>query len=86
MKELESKGFFTNEDGTNALKSELDPKRKYGRDVMLPKLPRSAYTFFVADNVRTLMEKEKLKSTEAITKVAKMWKSLSEKKKKPYEK
>jgi hypothetical protein len=86
MTELTSKGFFTNEDGTSALKSEKDPKRKYGPGVMLPKKPKSAYFIFQNDNLKTVMEKEKIKMTEAVKKISQMWKSLPQKKMKVYEK
>ena len=49
LKEFESKGFFTNEDGTKAL--ETDPKKKYGKNVVLPKKPKNVYSIFVAKNL-----------------------------------
>ena len=85
MKEFTSKGQYTNDDGTSALKSELDPKRKYGPDVMLPKKTKSAYFIFTNENMRTIIEKEKLKLTDAAKKISQMWKALPEKKIKIYE-
>ena len=85
MKELSSKGCYNNDDGTSALKSEQDPKRKYGPDVMLPKRTKSAYFIFSNENMKSVMDKEKPKVTEATQKLSQMWKVLPEKKMKIYE-
>ena len=49
LKEFETKGFFLNKDGTKAL--ETDPKKKYGKNVVLPKKARNAFSYFVSKNV-----------------------------------
>lgn len=85
MQELTDKGYFNNDDGINALKSEKDPKRKYGPTVMLPKNTKSAYFIFMIENMKIILEKDKMKVTEATKKIAEMWKVLPEKKVKLYE-
>ena len=39
LEELEKKGYFTNADGTKSTDMQLDPKKKFGKDVVLPKRP-----------------------------------------------
>ena len=60
IKEFKENGFYTNEDGTDAFESEKNPKRKYGRDVLLPNSPKCAYTSFLSANIKPLMDKEKI--------------------------
>ena len=56
MKELNQKGFFTNDDGSDAFITETDPKRKFGLDVVLPKYPMTAFTLFSKENTSKLMK------------------------------
>ena len=55
IKEFNSNGFFSNDDGSNAFITEKNPKRKYGPDVMLPNYPKCAYAFFLKQNFKSLM-------------------------------
>ena len=75
LKEFESKGFFTNQDGTKAL--ETDPKKKYGKDVVLPKRPKSAYSHFMSINIGLIKSKIECKSEEAMKECGKQWKEMS---------
>ena len=83
LKEFESKGFFTNQDGTKAL--ETDPKKKYGKDVVLPKMPKTAYTHFMSINIGLIKSKIECKSEEAMKECGKQWKEMSPKDKNQYE-
>ena len=75
-KEFESNGFILNEDGTKAI--ETDPKKKYGKDVVLPKKVKSAYTYFASSNLRLIMSKSegKPKAGDAMKDCGKKWKEI----------
>ena len=46
MAQLKEDGFFMTEDGKKSTELHVDPKKKYGADVKLPKKPLSAYLYF----------------------------------------
>ena len=53
LKEVEEKGYFTMADGTKcttntgAAAPKMDPRKKFGEDVVQPKKPLSPYIIFV---------------------------------------
>ena len=84
MKEFESKGFYTNSDGKKAI--ETDPKKRFGNDVVMPRRPVSSYTWFVKTNMKKIKDENMLDAKEAMKECSKIWKSMTLKEKKPYEK
>ena len=84
MKELEEKGFFMNEDGTKSTEADVDPKKRFGKDVLLPKRPLSAYLFFTGENMQKVREENGCTHVEAMKKCAEIWNSMSDKDKKKY--
>ena len=52
--ELAKKGYFTMEDGTKSTDAYMDPKKKFGPDVVLPKKPISAYLAFAPDAIKKI--------------------------------
>jgi hypothetical protein len=57
----------------------IDPKKKWGKDIVTPKLARSAYLYFTTDNLISIREKNACKHTEAMGFASKEWNLLSEK-------
>lgn len=85
LAELESKGYFTTEDGQKSTDLYVDPKKKYGETCVVPKKPLSAYLFYTTENVNSLKEKEGCTHPEAMKKCGELWNKLSEDEKKKYE-
>lgn len=83
--ELEKKGFFMTHDGIKSTDLPVDPKKKWGKDVMLPKPARSVYSYFTAENMAKIKEKEGCKHSEAMGFAGKEWATYSDKMKQPYE-
>ena len=73
MKELDEKGYFINKDGIKSTDMDVDPKKKYGKDVMLPKRPLSAYLYYTGENVNKVKEKEGCSHIDAMKKCAEIW-------------
>lgn len=44
--ELEKKGYFTTEDGQKSTDLPVDPKKKWGKDVVMPKGAKNGYNCF----------------------------------------
>ena len=87
LSDLEKKGYFMTEDGVKSTDLPVDPKKKWGKDVVLPSRPMSAYNAFQK------MEREAIKAkhpdakhTEMFGILSKEWDKLSDKDKKKYEK
>ena len=53
---------------------------------MLPKKVWSAYFIFQIENLKSVIEKEKIKPNEATKRIGEIWKALPEKRMKVYEK
>jgi len=85
MTELNSKGYYTTEDGKKSTDLPMNPRLKYGRNAVLPKKPLSTYFIYTHEKVKSIKEKEGCSHTDAIGKCGKLWKGLSEKDKKKYE-
>ena len=92
IKEFEEKGHFTNADGsictatTGSSAPKMDPRKKFGDDVVQPKKPLSPYIIFV-QKIQADVRKEMSESTpykDVIRKCGEKWKQLSEEEKKPY--
>jgi hypothetical protein len=62
----------------------VDPKKKYGDDVVLPKKPLSAYLFYTTENVNLLKEKLGCSHTDAMKKCGEIWNGLNTEEKKKY--
>ena len=86
-KELEEKGFFTNTDGSKSTDNmdQIDPKKRFGKDVMLPKKPMSAYLCYTQQNMNTIKEKNKCTHPEAMKLAGELWSKMNDKDKKKYE-
>ena len=84
MKDLETKGYFINEDGTKSTDMVSDAKKKFAKDVVKPKRPLSAYLFYSTENVNKIKEKEKVTHLQAMAKVGEAWNKMNEKQKKKY--
>ena len=85
LKELDTKGYFINDDGVKSTDVMIDPKKKYGKDCVVPKRPISAYLAFTTDMVNKLKEKEKIeKHTDAMKRCGEIWSKYSDKEKKKY--
>jgi len=84
MKELETKGFFTNTDGVKSSEMECDAKKKYGKDIVMPKKVMSAYLYFTTDQMNKIKEKEGCTHPEAMKKAGEIWSKMSDKDKKKY--
>ena len=56
------------EDGSKSTEQEVDPRKKFGPDVVLPKRATSAYLFFAPDAIKKIREKEGCTQTEAMKK------------------
>ena len=73
------------EDGIKSTEIAMDPKKKFGKDVLLPKKPMSAYLLFSQQNCTAIKEKEKLeKHTDAMKRCGEIWSGMSDKEKKKY--
>lgn len=72
------------EDGVKSTDIAVDPKKKFGKDVVLPKKPLSAYLFFTTDQVNKIKEKLKCTHTEAMKKAGEIWNTMNEKERKKY--
>lgn len=59
LKEYETKGYFTNIDGTKSTDN-VNLKPKIGKDIVKPKRPLSAYLYFSIEAVSSIKEKEKM--------------------------
>jgi hypothetical protein len=44
------------EDGTKSTDAYVDPKKRFGKDVVLPKRALSAYFFFTGENVNLIRD------------------------------
>lgn len=84
MEEIRKKGFFTNSDGIKSTDMVVDPRKKWGKDILMPKKPLSGYIYFATANVNVLKEKEKCSHTDAMKLAGEKWSKMSEKDKKPY--
>jgi hypothetical protein len=63
----------------------VDPKKRFGKDVLLPKRPISGYICFTTDMVNKIKEKEKIeKHTDAMKRCGELWSKMSDKEKKKY--
>lgn len=72
------------EDGIKSTDLQVDPKKKFGKDTVLPKKPLSAYLFFTTANVNKIKEKENCTHPEAMKKAGELWNQMSDKEKKKY--
>lgn len=84
LNELEEKGFFTDAAGGKSTDIPVDPKKKFGKDCVLPKKPLSCYLFFTMDQVNKIKEKEKCTHPEAMVRCGKIWNVMTEDDKKNY--
>lgn len=75
-RELTDNGFFMTIDGQKSTDLHVDPKKKFGDTVLLPKKPLSAYLFYTTENVNKLKESENCSHTEAMKKCGQLWNSL----------
>lgn len=62
----------------------VDPKKKYGKDVMLPKRALSAYFFFTGEKAPAIREQKGCTHMEAMKMASEQWNTMSEKDRKPY--
>lgn len=62
----------------------VDPKKKYGDDVLLPKKPLSAYFYFTTTNCASIREKEGCTHMESMAKASQIWATMTDKEKKKY--
>ena len=85
LRELETNGFFLTEDGVKSTDLKVDPKKKFGADVILPKKPLSAYLFYTTENVNKIKDEQSCTHTEAMKKCGELWNSLEPEKKAKYE-
>jgi len=85
LAELEKNGYFMQDGVKSTDMVNLDPKKKYGPDVLLPKRALGSYMYFTQDRTKSIAEKEKIPWTEATKRAGEIWSKLSEKEKKPYE-
>jgi hypothetical protein len=51
---LKDEGFFMTEDGQKSTDLYVDPKKKYGKDCLLPRKPLSGYLFYTTENVNLI--------------------------------
>jgi len=87
MAELEKKGYFITEDGVKSTDLPVDAKKKWGKDIVEPTRPLSAYNAFQAKMRGEIKAKNPdAKHTEIFGLLAKEWDKLSEKQRQPYEK
>ena len=85
LEELGKKGYFTLADGTKSTEQEIDPKKRFGPDVLLPKRAASAYLGYAQEAIKKIRAAEGCSQTEAMKKAGAAWKELSAKEKKKYE-
>ena len=78
MKELKEKGFFTDENGKKSTEMEVDPKKKYGKDCILPKKPLSSYLYFTMSQVNKIKDEEKCTHPQAMVKCGKLWNQMTD--------
>ena len=86
-KELETKGFFMTADNkkSNDFDASIDPKQKYGKDVLLPKKPCSSYLLWNTANIKLVKEKEAIeKYPDAMKRMGVLWGEMTEKQKKKW--
>ena len=75
------------EDGVKSTDLPIDVKKKWGKDVVQPKRPMSAYNAFQAKEREAIKAKNPdAKHTDIFGLLSKEWEKLSEKEKKKYEK
>lgn len=84
LKDLKEKGFFTTESGIKSTDIEVDPKKKYGKDAVLPKKSMSSYLYFTQEQVNKIKEKEKCTHLDAMRKAGEIWNKMMDKEKKKY--
>jgi hypothetical protein len=60
-KELETKGYFITKDGVKSTDLPVDAKKKWGKDVVMPKNAKSAYNVYSAQNLAKVKEKHNCK-------------------------
>lgn len=58
MADLDKKGFFMTADGIKSTDLPIDVKKKWGKDVVMPKNPKSAYNCYCAENNAAIKERE----------------------------
>jgi len=63
---------------------DVDPKKRFGKDVFLPKKPLSAYLYYTGENVNKVKEKNGITHVEAMRKCAEIWNGMTDKDKKKY--
>lgn len=73
-----------NKDGSKSTDMIVDPKKRFGADVMLPKKPLSSYLYFTQHNVNKIKEKEECTHPMAMKKAGEQWGVMSDKDKKKY--
>jgi len=71
-------------DGIKSTDLDVDPKKRFGKDVVLPKKPISAYLFFTGSSVNSIKEKENCTHMEAMKKCAEIWNKMTDKEKRKY--
>ena len=87
LADLEKKGFFMTEDGVKSTDLPVDARKKWGKDVVEPKRPMSAYNAFQGKNRGEIKAKNPdAKHTEMFGLMSKEWEKLSDKQKAVYEK
>lgn len=57
-KDLKDKGYFVTSDGIKSTDLPVDPKKKWGKDVVCPKPVKSAYIFFSKENSSRIREEK----------------------------
>ena len=62
----------------------VDPKKKWGKDILMPKKPLSAYLFYSTANMNKIKEEEKCSHPEAMKLCGEKWKKMTDKEKKSY--
>lgn len=85
LKELEDKGYFTMPDGTKSTEADVDVKKKWGKDVTLPKRATPAYMFYSMEKLKEIKEKFKIeKQGDAMKKCGELWSAMTEKERSKY--
>lgn len=83
--DLYTQGYFTTEDGTKSTDLPVDPVKKYGPDVFLPKKQKTSFCCFLAQNSKLIREKNpSLSGVDLMAEAQKIWKNMSESQKAPY--
>ena len=72
------------EDGQKSTDLYVDPKKKYGKDCLLPRKPLSGYLFYTTENVNLIKVQEKCTHSEAMKKCGALWVALSPEEKQKY--